>query len=161
MNQLKHLYLQIQLQSQQCCILTLQPQQSSPSQLQKGLLFISSHKPSDIHFVCPPACTKKMLNNSSFQENQRLGLFKRAFNLNRKNAKKIKIAVLQRLQAKDQGPRANDRGLRAKVCILEGEQKSIQNHTLKYSQGKKYSRKGYFLKTHTLIFCKTYIHKCH
>ena len=51
-------YLLMQSQSMQYCLMTLAPQQSPPSNMQKGLLFTSSHESSEIQISSPPASTE-------------------------------------------------------------------------------------------------------
>ena len=48
----------MQSQSMQYCLMTLAPQQSPPSNMQKGLLFTSSHESSEIQLSSPPASTE-------------------------------------------------------------------------------------------------------
>ena len=48
----------MQSQSMQYCLMTLAPQQSPPSNMQKGLLFTSSHESSEIQISSPPASTE-------------------------------------------------------------------------------------------------------
>ena len=50
--------LLMQSQSMQYCFMTLAPQQSPPSNMQKGLLFTSSHELSEIQLSSPPALTE-------------------------------------------------------------------------------------------------------
>ena len=48
----------MQSQSMQYCLMTLAPQQSPPSNMQKGLLFTSSHESSEIQVSSPPVSTE-------------------------------------------------------------------------------------------------------